>query len=60
MNWITKYYFDIDMPSWQFCYYFDEAPFASDIANYLYDENSIIKRDIEYKSILGGFFSTPE
>jgi 5'-3' exoribonuclease 2 len=50
MNWITKYYFDIDMPSWQFCYYFDEAPFASDIANYLYDENSIIKRDIEYKN----------
>ncbi len=50
MNWITRYYFDIDMPSWQFCYYFDEAPFASDIANYLYDENGIIKTDIEYKN----------
>jgi len=48
--WITKYYFDINMPSWQFCYYFESAPFASDLKNYL-DKNKI-KEEIEYKPVI--------
>jgi 5'-3' exonuclease len=48
--WITKYYFDIDMPSWQFCYYFEDSPFASDLKNYL-DKNKI-NEQIEYKPVI--------
>ena len=35
IQWITKYYFEIDMPSWRYFYQFDEAPFVSDIYEYL-------------------------
>ncbi len=38
------------MPSWQFCYYFENAPFASDLKKYL-DEN-IINEEIEYKPVI--------
>lgn len=48
IQWITKYYFDIKMPSWQYCYYFHNSPFASDLYNFL-NENEI-KYDIEYKN----------
>jgi 5'-3' exoribonuclease 2 len=47
IQWITKYYFDIEMPSWQYCYYFDESPFVSDLLNYL--ENNDIKYNVDYK-----------
>ena len=48
IEWITKYYFDINMPSWQFCYYFSNSPFASDIDKFL-DLNKI-NYNIEYKN----------
>lgn len=47
IQWITKYYFDIETPSWQYCYYFNEAPFASDLMNYL--DNNDIQFNINYK-----------
>jgi len=47
LQWITKYYFDIKMPSWQYCYYFHNAPFASDLYNFI-NQNEI-KYDVEYK-----------
>jgi len=47
IQWITKYYFDIKMPSWQYCYYFHNAPFASDLYSYL--NNNEIKYDVDYK-----------
>lgn len=50
IQWITKYYFDIKMPSWQYCYYFHNAPFASDLYNFL-NENEI-KYNVEYKNAI--------
>lgn len=47
IEWITKYYFDINSPSWQFCYYFENSPFASDLANYL--EHNKVNKNIPYK-----------
>lgn len=35
------------MPSWQYCYYFHNAPFASDLYSYL--NNNEIKYDVDYK-----------
>jgi 5'-3' exonuclease len=50
IEWITKYYFDIEMPSWQFCYYFENSPFASNINDYL--ENNKVNNIIEYKQVI--------
>jgi 5'-3' exonuclease len=50
IEWITKYYFDIEMPSWQYCYYFNNSPFASDLYKYL-NENKI-NYNIEYKDCI--------
>jgi len=46
IQWICNYYFDISMPSWQFCYYFDDAPFASDLIRYI---NDMINNNKEIK-----------
>jgi 5'-3' exonuclease len=35
IQWICRYYFEINMPSWRFYYQFNNAPFASDIFDYL-------------------------
>jgi 5'-3' exonuclease len=47
IEWITKYYFNIEMPSWQYCYYFHNSPFASDLYSYL-NQNKI-EYNIDYK-----------
>lgn len=51
IQWITKYYFDINMPSWQYCYYFHNSPFASDLYSYLNNNNdnyNNIKYNVKY------------
>lgn len=50
IEWITKYYFDINMPSWQYCYYFYNAPFASDLYDFI--NKNEIKYDIKYKDAI--------
>ncbi len=50
ITWITRYYFDIEMPSWQYCYYFSNSPFASDLKHYL--ENHKVNSNIEYKECI--------
>ncbi len=50
IEWITKYYFNIEMPSWQYYYYFHNSPFASDLYCYL-NENKV-NYDIEYKEAI--------
>lgn len=47
IEWITKYYFDIEMPSWQYCYYFDCSPFVSDLNTYL--KNNKIVYNVKYE-----------
>ena len=44
-----KYYFDIDMPSWRYCYQFNEAPFISDLYEYLNDNINTKFIDIVYE-----------
>lgn len=48
IEWISKYYFEIDMPSWTYYYEFNHSPFASDIYNYLYKNKDNYKCDIKY------------
>ncbi len=50
IEWITKYYFEVNMESWQYCYYFHNSPFASDLYCYL-NENEI-NYDINYKEAI--------
>lgn len=45
IQWICKYYFEINMPSWRFYYQFNNAPFASDIFDYL---DNFIKHNDDY------------
>ncbi len=49
INWITKYYFEINMPSWRFCYQYDESPFVSDLYVYL---NDFLSEGKQFESIL--------
>lgn len=50
IEWITKYYFNIEMPSWQYYYYFHNSPFSSDLYSYLNENN--VNYDIEYKEAI--------
>lgn len=49
IEWIKRYYFDIDMPSWRYCYQFNEAPFISDLYEYLNDNINTKFIDIVYE-----------
>ena len=51
IHWISKYYFDIDMPSWRYYYQFNNAPFASDIVGYLNKINNY-NYDISYEDAI--------
>jgi 5'-3' exonuclease len=51
IHWICKYYFEINMPSWRFYYQFNNAPFASDIYDYLNKLNEY-KYNITYEEAL--------
>jgi 5'-3' exonuclease len=48
IEWIKKYYFDIDMPSWRYYYEFNEAPFISDLYEYL---NNLLSDSKQFESI---------
>ena len=48
IEWISKYYFEIDMPSWTYYYEFNHSPFASDIYNYLHKNKDNYMYDIKY------------
>jgi 5'-3' exonuclease len=49
MQWIYKYYFEIEMPSWRYCYQYDESPFISDLYIYL---NEFLSEGKQFESIL--------
>jgi 5'-3' exonuclease len=46
LEWITNYYFSETMPSYRYCYNFNNAPFVSDLYDYLIYNN--IEYNIEY------------
>jgi hypothetical protein len=48
IEWISKYYFEIDMPSWTYYYEFNHSPFVSDIYNYLYINKNNYIYNIKY------------
>jgi len=49
IEWIKQYYFDINMPSWRYHYQFNEAPFISDLYEYLNDNMNDKFIDILYE-----------
>jgi 5'-3' exonuclease len=49
IQWIYKYYFEIEMPSWRYCYKYDESPFISDLYIYL---NEFLSEGKQFESIL--------
>ena len=50
VEWIYKYYFEIDMPSWQHYYSFTCSPFTSDLCDYL--DNNTVETDSKYKEAI--------
>lgn len=49
IEWIKEYYFNTNMPSWRYHYQFNEAPFISDLYEYLNDNINNKFIDIEYE-----------
>jgi 5'-3' exonuclease len=49
IEWIKQYYFEINMPSWRYYYQFNDAPFISDLYEFLNDNINKKFIDILYE-----------